>query len=174
MDIDVVCEAGVHCGACRDREGQRKWRLSLAEAYVVPAGWPDCECPRGKPWGYRPAERPAMQLAPQATGPAVDTVGWDKLGHALGLPDIAPMEEVLRELAERRLEICERCEHLCRSPLARHPVCAMQSIGVDDCWRPCHFRQLVRSPSGCCPDPAGNRWISIGVQAALKGSSMTA
>ena len=51
------CETRVHCRTCRDKEGGRCWRESLATAFELPNGEIDFECPRGKPWGYMPKSR---------------------------------------------------------------------------------------------------------------------
>lgn len=49
-----VCQAKVHCEACRDPE-QSAWRESVAQHYQMPDGWP--KCPFGKPMkGDAPVE----------------------------------------------------------------------------------------------------------------------
>jgi len=49
--------SGSHCRLCRQREGGRGWRSGLASRFAIPAGGPDFECPRGRPWGWRPPDR---------------------------------------------------------------------------------------------------------------------
>jgi len=51
------CRSGVHCRTCRDREGGRRWRRSIAAHFEVPGGIADFPCPRGRPWGWRPPDR---------------------------------------------------------------------------------------------------------------------
>ena len=51
------CRSGGHCRTCRDLEGGRAWRQSLAARFELPPGAPDFACPHGKAWGYRPPDR---------------------------------------------------------------------------------------------------------------------
>ncbi len=58
------CQLRVHCRACRDLDGGRAFRNSIAEHYELPPGAPDFECPLGVPWGYNPPVKPAPPPPP--------------------------------------------------------------------------------------------------------------
>lgn len=62
IPLAVLCDSGLHCTTCRDRR-QRRWRLSLAVAYVLPGGDVDFDCPRGLEWHGSP----------------LDDDGWDRV-----------------------------------------------------------------------------------------------
>jgi len=64
-----VCDAGAHCATCRDRAASA-WRASLCAALPCPPGAPDFACPRGKPWGWRPAPAPASDVPQRAAPPS--------------------------------------------------------------------------------------------------------
>lgn len=51
------CQSRVHCATCRDREGGRAWRESLACCYTMPEGSPDFPCPHGGDWEKPPPDR---------------------------------------------------------------------------------------------------------------------
>lgn len=150
LNIASLCNLVVHCNVCRDRKGGRAWRKEISKVFSVPAGWPDFECPLGKPWGYKST-----------------VVNWIILKHTLELPSVAVIEDVCNELLERRLDICKQCEHLCYSLPARHPVCALYSVDGVRCSKPCNFRNLLTSPAGQCPDLENDRWQSINIKPAL-------
>jgi hypothetical protein len=61
--LEIICASRTHCGTCRDREGGRAWRASLAAHYVVPGGAADFACPHGVEWGTA-----AAPLSPDADG----------------------------------------------------------------------------------------------------------
>jgi hypothetical protein len=58
------CRGGRHCGACRDLEGGRAWRASLARLFVLPQGAPDFACPYGKGWGHVPRVPAGERIRP--------------------------------------------------------------------------------------------------------------
>ena len=60
----VACSAGTHCGTCRDRNGGRAWRASLAAIFELPPGGVDFTCPHGKAWNAPagPVMVPAEEL----------------------------------------------------------------------------------------------------------------
>jgi hypothetical protein len=45
------CGSRVHCGVCRDLEGGRGFRRSVAAGWSVPGGTEDWDCPWGIAWG---------------------------------------------------------------------------------------------------------------------------
>lgn len=55
------CACGIHCRVCRDLDGGRAWRESLAKVFDLPGGVVDFECPNGKPWGFIGA-KPKMTI----------------------------------------------------------------------------------------------------------------
>lgn len=60
------CPLMAHCTTCRDLEGGRAWRQSLATAFELPPGAPDFQCPHDRPWGYVPtAEELAAETKPK-------------------------------------------------------------------------------------------------------------
>ncbi len=52
------CIAQVHCGACRDLKGGRKWRKALHKTFLLPDDKVDFDCPVGFPWGFIPPNLP--------------------------------------------------------------------------------------------------------------------
>lgn len=48
--MSQICQSGVHCRTCRDKEGGRDWRRSLT--CEIP-GKPDFECPLGVQWNEK-------------------------------------------------------------------------------------------------------------------------
>ncbi len=70
---DTACTSRAHCRACRDREGGRPWRESLARHFTVPAV--DFDCPHGGEWGQLP---PARGLG-DTVKRVIDTVTGGKL-----------------------------------------------------------------------------------------------
>ena len=51
------CLSGLHCRLCRQREEGHPWRRALGAHWEMPPGYPEFECPHGKPWGWRPPDR---------------------------------------------------------------------------------------------------------------------
>lgn len=76
------CAGGFHCEACRDREGGRTFRASLAKAFVLPDDAPDFACPLGHPWGF--ATPPAPERQPKG-GPGTEL---RKLLETIGIRDV--------------------------------------------------------------------------------------
>jgi hypothetical protein len=72
----TACTSRGHCLKCRDKEGGRRWRQSLAKAFETPED-PDFECPHGVVWfapgrGWIvPAKRTVKQTA-NAAGPGTE------------------------------------------------------------------------------------------------------
>jgi hypothetical protein len=58
------CRSGAHCGTCRDRDGGRAWRASLASLYVLPPAAPDFACPHGRAWGQAGRGEPVADAGP--------------------------------------------------------------------------------------------------------------
>ena len=52
LKSSIICTSRLNCKDCRNREGGRYWRLTLAQVYRLPEDKVDFECPHGKPWGY--------------------------------------------------------------------------------------------------------------------------
>jgi hypothetical protein len=137
LDLSSICDAVVHCGACRDREGGRAWRESLAKAFAVPAGWPDCECPLGRPWGYIPPPMEQTQQNDQLRPPPSTDVN------------------VISVMTQDRLAECSRCEaftetsesqwHRKQDPNAEpQKTCLLVPAA-------CKFRSLLLDPRADCP-----------------------
>lgn len=84
--LSPVCQTHRHCPTCRDREGGRQWRESLAVSYALPADGPDFACPEGHPWGFEgfefPRQQPAprRQLTPAEIQARLDAEGYDPRG----------------------------------------------------------------------------------------------
>ena len=52
LKSSIICTSRLNCKDCRNKEGGRYWRLTLAQVYRLPEDKVDFECPHGKPWGY--------------------------------------------------------------------------------------------------------------------------
>lgn len=52
LKSSIICTSRLNCKDCRDKEGGRYWRLTLAQVYRLPEDKVDFECPHGKPWGF--------------------------------------------------------------------------------------------------------------------------
>ena len=53
-----ACHMGVHCRACRDKEGGRKWRKAMIKRY--PMDTVDFECPFSGKWDHPELARPPL------------------------------------------------------------------------------------------------------------------
>lgn len=51
----AICASGLHCTACRDRDGGREFRRTTTEAFGLAGDALEGECWAGKRWGHRPA-----------------------------------------------------------------------------------------------------------------------
>jgi hypothetical protein len=52
LKSSIICTSRLNCKDCRNKEGGRYWRLTLAQVYRLPEDKVDFECPHGKPWGF--------------------------------------------------------------------------------------------------------------------------
>ena len=52
LQSSIICTSELNCKDCRNQEGGRYWRLTLAQVYRLPEDKVDFECPHGKPWGF--------------------------------------------------------------------------------------------------------------------------
>ena len=77
------CIARAHCGMCREREGGRKFRESLAKIFELPDGEVDFACPQGLPWRNAPQRKPCppFVLVRKATCGACDIADTCALWH---------------------------------------------------------------------------------------------
>jgi hypothetical protein len=79
--ITAHCTSRLHCRVCRNKEGGRIWRQSLAKNFTLPDNNIDFECPYGLQWNAQPpkpekppedcpdcrrnAEKPKVAQAPE-------------------------------------------------------------------------------------------------------------
>lgn len=75
-----ACRSFAHCSTCRDLEGGRAWRQSIATACSVPNDAPDFVCPRGLPWGFTTHTEPpncdAVAAANVTSGDNIPLGDW--------------------------------------------------------------------------------------------------
>ena len=97
------CACRLHCPTCRDLEGGRKRRGSLAEHFALPGGEIDFDCPHGIPWG---------------AGPQIDLQDRAVLGRRVAeieakLRQETPRERAIREMRNGRFQTCKACKDDC-------------------------------------------------------------
>jgi hypothetical protein len=66
QSLEVICASRAHCPTCRNKDGGRAWRESLAQAFIVPGDAPDFTCPYGLEWGANPE---SIDTSPQPIQP---------------------------------------------------------------------------------------------------------
>lgn len=134
--VSDICASGRHCPTCRDREGARPWRTALGQAFELPPGAPDFECPLGRPWGYASAGAPV----PPATHSAMN-------GHAADAMAAAVVDQTTQQA---RRDICDDCpEHVSREYDLL--ACRLIQHGA-----PCAYTRAVEQ--GQCPL---DRWPAL-------------
>ena len=81
------CQSRAHCTVCRNFDGGRAWRQSIAAVYSIP-GKTDFACPYGLPWGFVSPPRDqlkklgAAELEKMQRIKAADTkVVWINVGN---------------------------------------------------------------------------------------------
>ncbi len=121
LESSIICTSRLNCKDCRNQEGGRYWRLTLAQVYRLPEDKVDFECPHGKPWGF--SESPKRGQPKEET---VDGETGEEERHAL------PPEtrEKLRDVFLQFRTACykHRSLHGCTCELQTMGGCALTAI----------------------------------------------
>jgi hypothetical protein len=125
LKSSILCTSRLNCKDCRNKEGGRYWRLTLAQVYRLPEDKVDFECPHGKPWGFveKNSEMPKRGQSKEET---IDGETDEERRYTL-TPDI---REKLREIFLQFRTACykHRTLHDCTCELQTMGGCGLKSV----------------------------------------------
>ena len=96
------CTSRVHCEACRNLEGGRKFREIMAQHLTVPGGKIDFICPYNVPWGFK-KDSAQLSIVEKRHLPTPSQVKTFVKAVTTG-------ERVSPEIAKERIETCRTCQ----------------------------------------------------------------